>query len=164
MEALAQTLQNAMPPDVSVYLGAEYAESQPRLPHVVVVPSGARYGPPDGSTRDTLAQVALEVAVLCRAALFEEATLLADLCYAALPGRSPEASIRYGSEVWGDYTVRAARLTVTLPAALTRADITRVRVATFTQDARFLTLPPSEVPDDETNRPDGVTHFVESDD
>lgn len=161
METLAQQLQDALHAyGVAVYLGSEWLDKQPSLPLVVVVPGSVTYGPPDGSVDGVLAQGTAETALICKATTFEEAVQLADLCYAAVaPGRP--ATSRMRSEVWGDYTVRVADLSVTFPAVLGRSDITRVRVDHFTQRAQFIATP--EVAHDETYRPDGETQFVESD-
>ncbi|GGI87237.1 hypothetical protein [Deinococcus wulumuqiensis] len=161
METLAQQLQDALGTGVAVYLGSEYLDRQPQLPLVIVLPGSVRYDAPDGSVADALAMGTAETTLVCKAVTFEEAALLADLCYAAI-GPGKPATSRLRSETWGDYTVRVADLTITFPAVLTRSDITRVRVAHFTQLAQFMDTP-EVVPDDETYRPNGETQFVESD-
>lgn len=160
METLTTQLRAALAPyEIAVLLGSEWLVEQTRLPLVVVVPGAVTYGPPDGSERDALAVGTAETALICKAASFEEAVQLADLCYAAVgPGRPATSRLR--SEPWGDDTVRVADLTITFPAVLTRQDITRVRVKCFTQLAQFIGIP--EVPHDQTYRPDGETQFVES--
>jgi hypothetical protein len=158
MEDFAQALQTALGP-IPVYLGAEWAEKQPALPHVIVVPSGATYGPPTGTSKDAVASGTRDIRVLCKAVLFDEAEALADLVYASAPGRSPQARLSLRSEVWGEYTIRVADLLLTLPTTLTRQDTERVRVLTFTQLVDLLPLSPTpEVNDDET-RPEGRTEF-----
>lgn len=161
MEALAQQLQDALGPTIAVYLGSEWLDRQPQLPFVIVVPGDASYEPPDGTRPGALASVMLDTAFVCKAALFEEAVLLAEACYGVI-GTGKSARLRLGTEVWEGYYVRKATLTVTSPATLTRDDVTRVRALTFTQLAQFHPSTP-EVPDDQTNRPTGETHFVESD-
>ncbi|MFC6592409.1 hypothetical protein ACFP81_10660 [Deinococcus lacus] len=159
MEAEAQRLQNALP-DIAVYLGSEWLVKQPAVPHVVVMPGNADYSPP--AVPGSLAAVRLQETYLCRAMTFEEAVQLAEFAYAALaPGQS--ASVRLGTEVWGDYFVRTAALTITYPATLTREDVTRVRVKDFTQHAQF-TNPNKEVPDgtNQDHRPTGRTYFDDS--
>lgn len=160
METLAQQLQDALGTGVAVYLGSEYLDRQPQLPLVIVLPGSVRYDAPDGSVADALAMGTAETTLVCKAVTFEEAALLADLCYAAIAtGRNAQTRLR--TEPWGDYNIRVADLTITFPAVLTRQDITRVRVEQFTQLAQFIGTP--EVPHDETHRPNGETQFVESD-
>lgn len=161
MEAQAQQLQDALGPDIAVYLGSEWLSRQQGLPQVVVIPGDAEFTAPDGSVAGALASVQLGVTCVCKAATFEEAALLAQACYAAL-GLNTRATMRLRTELWGDYNVRIAALTITFPATLTRGDVTRVRVHTFTQLAEFGHPPPTEAPDDET-RPDGSTVFVDHD-
>ncbi len=159
MEELAQIIQDALGPTVAVYLGVEWAEKQPALPHVVIVPGGATYGPPDGSKPNLIAQGTLDLRVLCKAVRFDEASDLADLCYAAAPGKSPLARMTYRSEVWGDYTVRVADLTLTLPSTLARTDITRVRVEQFTQHVHLLPLT-ALLPEEATHGPEPEGHTI----
>ncbi|MCD0156015.1 hypothetical protein [Deinococcus sp. 6GRE01] len=163
METLSQQLQDAFTAagqTIPVYLGSEWLSREVELPHVIVTPGGGTYAPPSGATRDALASVELEPHVICKAVLFEEALLLADFAYAALtPSRSARVSLR--SEAWGDYTVRVADLTLSVPATLTRTDITRVRVTRFTQLASLIGS--QEVPNDPTPEIDGETQFVETD-
>lgn len=133
MEALAQQLQDVLTASghqIAVYLGPEHLDIQTELPHAIVVPTGEELATPEQATRDTLATSAQTLDVLCRAVTFEDARGLALMCYAALLPLNArrEARIDYGSEVWGDYTIRTARLTITLPARLTREDVTRVRI------------------------------------
>lgn len=158
METLAQQLQDALGKDIAVYLGSEWLERQPRLPLVIVVPGNVRYDAPDGSVADALAMGTAETTLICKAVTFEEAALLADLCYAAI-GTGRPAQTRLRTEPWGDYNIRVADMGIQFPATLTRQDITRVRVEHFTQLAQFIATP--EVANDETYRPDGETHFVE---
>lgn len=164
MEALAQQLQDAFTAEgkpIAVYLGSEWLDRQPELPHVIVVPGNASYTPSDGTTQDTLADVQLDTVFICKAMTFEDAALLADYVYATLAeGRDARMNLR--TEVWGDYNVRVAQLSVTYPARLRRSDVTRLLVDAFTQYAQFTTRT-QEVPDDPTHQPNGETHFVESD-
>ncbi len=89
METLAQQLQDALGTGVAVYLGSEYLDRQPQLPLVIVLPGSVRYDAPDGSVADALAMGTAETTLVCKAVTFEEAALLADLCYAAIgPGEA----------------------------------------------------------------------------
>lgn len=157
MEALAQQLQDALGPSIAVYLGSEWAVKQPALPHVIVMPAGGTYEPPSGAVRYALADAQIRTTIRAKAALFEEAVLLAEAAYAAV-AQGTRAEIRLASEVWGDYTVRMADLTITQPATLTRDDIALVKVKTFTQHAHFAPTRTPEVPSDESN-PEGRTVF-----
>lgn len=158
MEEFQEALQAALG-TVPVYLGAENVERQPQVPHVIVVPRGTIYGPSDGSVRDAIATGTTDISVVCRAARFDEAEALADLVYAAAPGRAPNAKLSFRSEIWGEYVVRVADLILTIPTSLTSADISRVKVLTFTQHLDMLPLTPTiEVPNDQTP-PDGHTTF-----
>jgi hypothetical protein len=158
MEDFAQLLQDALG-SIPVYLGAEYTETQQEIPHVIVVPSGAAYGPPVAGQRDALATGTRDIRILCKAGRFDEAEALADLVYASAPGRAPLAKLALRSEVWGNYTIRVADLLLTLPTTLTHQDIARVRVLTFTQLVDLLPLIPTpEVPDDQ-GTPQGTTEF-----
>ena len=150
MEAEAQKLQDALGPNIPVYLGSEWLSRQPELPHVVVIPGNVEYRPPAAAGQFTLADATVGTTVLCKATLFEEALALADACYAALtPGRA--ASVRLGSEVWGDYTVRTAALSISQDASVTRDYVERIRVQTFTQVADITPISTTEeVPNDET--------------
>lgn len=167
MEALAQQLQDALIVEgtaIPVYLGPEHLTDQPELPHAIVVPTGEELSTPEQATRDTLATSAQTVDILCRAMSFEDARALALLCYSALLplNARKDARIDYGSEVWDRYTVRTARLTVTLPARLTRADVTRVSVLSVL--ARHHLPPPAapqEAPDDQTD-PQYTGEFIDS--
>lgn len=159
MEALAQQLQDALGANVAVYLGSEWLDNQPQLPHVIVLPGGGTYRPPDGSSRLALADIDLRTTIRCKAVLFEEAVLLAEACYAALVDTaSGTADLRLASELWGDYTVRLADLTVTQPAVLTRSDVALVRVRTFTQHVHLTPTSTPEVPNDQA-APEGSTVF-----
>ena len=160
METLAQQLQDALGPTVAVYLGAEYMERQPELPHVVVVPAGAEIRPPSGLNPGALADASLEVRLIARAVRFDEAQLLAEACYTVLRATSPSASLKLRSEAWGDYTVRVADLSVTLPASIPAGAITRVQVLTFAQHLKFTQ---QEAPDgqDISGQPTGSTSFLE---
>ncbi|WP_189088549.1 hypothetical protein [Deinococcus ruber] len=134
-------------------------EKQPEIPHVIVVPSGATYGPPTEGGRDVIASGTRDIRIICRAWRFDEAEALADLVYAASPTKSPNARLSLKSEVWSDYTARVADLLLTLPTTLTRTDITRVHVEQFTQRVDLLPLIPTpEVSNDQTP-PDGHTTF-----
>lgn len=157
MEAEAQKLQDALGNSMAVYLGSEWLVKQPAVPHVVVLPGSADYGPP--STPGSLAAVRLQETYLCRAMTFEEASQLAEFCYGVLaPGQT--ASSRLSTEVWGDYNVRTAALTITYPATLTRDDIERVRVHTFTQHIEFKTQEVQDGPnEDGGGSPTGTTYF-----
>ncbi|THF70500.1 hypothetical protein E7T06_07285 [Deinococcus sp. Arct2-2] len=158
MEDFTQALQNALG-GIPVYLGAEYTEEQPEIPHVVVVPSGGTYGPPVAGTKDALATGTQDIRVLCKCWKFQEAQDLADLVYAAAPGRAPLAKFSLRSEVWGKYTARVADLLLTLPTTLTRQDITRVRVETFTQLVDLLPLIPTPEVSNDPTVPEGQTTF-----
>lgn len=163
MEALAQQLQDALDATgkkIAVHLGSEYLSRQPKLPHIVVAPGGGTYGPPDGSVRGGLASLTLDTHIICKAVKFEEAALLAEFAYVTL-GLGKTARLALRSEVWDNYTVRVADLTLSLPGALTRDDITRVKVTHFIQHAQItpLTITP-EVPDDQES-PTGSTVFQE---
>lgn len=163
MEELTQAIQNAVGPNIPVYLGVEWAERQMNLPHVIVVPAGATYGPPTDNRLDVIAAGTADIRVLCKAVRFDEASDLADLVYAAAPGKSPLARLTYRSEVWGDYTVRVADLTLTLPTVLRSTDIKRVRVEQFTQHVFVLpleTLTPQEAQNGP--QPEGHTIFEET--
>ncbi|GGL15870.1 hypothetical protein GCM10010844_38460 [Deinococcus radiotolerans] len=157
MESLAQQLQNALP-NVPVYLGSEWLEQQPQLPFMILLPTGGQYTAPSGQARLAIADVQLDTTVICKAALFEEALLLAEVAYAAL-AQGKDASVKLRSEVWGDYTVRVADLTFSTPAVLTRDDVALVHVKTFTQ--RVHVTPPTSTPEvpDDAERPEGTTHF-----
>lgn len=146
MEALAQRLQDALGQKISVYLGSEHLSRQPRLPHVVVVPGSADYGPPTGQVRDALATVQVQHVCICKALTFEEALILSDACYTAL-ALGQRAPMRLRSELWGERVIRCADLTVTHPATLTRSDVARVQVHTFTQHVEFTNPNIQEVPD-----------------
>lgn len=165
MEAIAQRVQDyftAEGKQISVYLGTEWLEKQPELPHVIVVPGDGDYSPPASGQRDALADVQIGVAFVCKSALFEEAVLLAEACYAAVqPSASKRATLRLRSELWGNYVIRVATLNATFPGVLTRADLARVRVLTFTQLAQYIPRPP-EVPDDPETRPEGTTQFLDT--
>lgn len=146
MEAEAQKLQDALGGSLAVYLGSEWLTKQPTLPHVLVLPGGAEYGPP--TLPGTLAAVRLRETYLCRALTFEQAVQLAEFAYATLaPGQS--ASVQLSSEVWGDYTVRTAALSLTYPATLAREDVERIQIQAFTQLADITPHSTKEVPDDE---------------
>ncbi|MFC5846734.1 hypothetical protein [Deinococcus petrolearius] len=164
MEAIAQRVQDylaAQGQQIAVYLGSEWLEKQPELPHVIVVPGDGEYAAPDGSARDALAGVQIGVGFVCKGALFEEATLLAEACYAAVrPSANLRATLRLRSELWGNYVIRVATLSATFPGVLTRGDVARVRVTQFTQLAQYLPRP-SEVPDDPETRAEGTTQFLD---
>jgi len=151
MESLAQQVQNALAPyKIRVYLGEEWLSRTPELPHLIVLPGGGTYTPPDGRTRDALAGVQQRTNLLARAVTFEQATLLAEVAYAAAaPGRGAELDL--GTELWGDNVIRTATLTITLPAVLTRSDVTRVRIEQVLAHHRYLT-PPQEAPDEQTDQ------------
>lgn len=149
MEALAQQVQDALP-GIAVYLGSEYLVQELELPHVIVLPGDATYIPPDGRTKDALASVQADTAFRCRALTFEDSVLLAEACYAATAATKP-ARIRLDSEPLGDRVVRVATLTITLPAVLTRSDVTRVRIEQVLAHHRYLT-PPQEAPDEQTDQ------------
>lgn len=162
MEAMAQKVQDALGKDIAVYLGSEWLSNQPQLPHVIVVPGDATYGPPEGQ-RDALAGVTVNAAFVCKALLFEEAVLLAEACYAAVAPPGNAASMRLSSELWGEYVVRVATMSIPFPATLQRTDVTRAHVEQIF--ARYHlprpTPDPQEVPDDQEN-PSGSGVFVDS--
>lgn len=167
MEALAQTLQDAFKEQagenslpVPVFLGSEWLDRQNELPLVIVVPGSATYGPPDGSVRGALAGVQTDQHLICKAMTYEDAVLLAEFCYEVLAvGRA--ATMRLRSEVWGDYTVRVADMQVTFPAALTRSDITRVKVKTFTEHVQFTNPSPQQEIPNEQNQATGSVEFLD---
>lgn len=161
MEDFAQALQDALGGGVSVKLGAEYALTEMELPAVIVVPSGATYGPPVDGKKDALSSGTRDIRILCKTYYFNESEALADLVYSLNVARlvAPQARLALRSEVWGNYTVRVADLLLTLPTTLTRQDIARVRVLTFTQkvDVLPLTVTPEVV--NVRYRPAGKTEY-----
>lgn len=159
MEANAQALQDALGERVPVYLGREWLIKQPELPHAVFVPTDEALSAPTPApgvrASELLADDALSVDVVCRAATFEDARALALLCWSSLraQGAAPAATIRYGGEEWGGVPIRVATLSLTLPALLTRDDLTRVRVEEIVARHHLPTPTPSqEVPRDPTDQ------------
>lgn len=129
MEGLTQALRAALSPHAGVYLGPENLTEQSELPHVIVVPTAETLSGPEQAARQVAGQATQTVDLVCRAATFEDARLLALLCW-QVPGMgiSKAAQIRYGSETWSSYTVRSATLTVTVPATLLREDVSLARI------------------------------------
>lgn len=162
MEAIAQKVQDALGKGIAVYLGSEWLVKEPKLPHVIVVPGDATYGPPEG-VRDALAGVTANAGFVCKALLFEEATLLAEACYAAVAPAGRTASMRLSSELWGDRVIRVATITIPFTGALLRTGVTRAHVEQIL--ARYHlprpTTDPQEVPDDQ-EIPNYTGSFVDS--
>lgn len=122
-----------------------------QLPHVIVIPTTESLAPPAQNARDVAGDAAQTVDLICRAETYQNARLLALHAWQA-PGLgiSRTAQIRYGSETWGNRTVRSATLTVTVPARLLKTDLTLARIAEVGVHVRQQppTLPP-EVNDDQ---------------
>ena len=150
MEGLTQTLKGALAPHAGVYLGPENLTEQPELPHVIVVPTSENLEPPTQAAQILAGEAVQQVDLICRAATFEDARLLALLCW-QVPGLgiSKAAQIKYGSESWGAYTARSATLTVTLPIRLTREDVTLARIQEIGFHARYLNPTQQEVSNDQ---------------
>ncbi|WP_027480530.1 hypothetical protein [Deinococcus pimensis] len=157
MEAVAEKLTAALAPLV-VRVGPEHLNAQFELPHVIVIPrddefeavSSAVTPPGSRPTPGALASVGTLVDFICRVdATYESARALALLVLEALiPSGAdvPRSSIRYGNEVWSDFTLRSAVLTVRFPQVVRATGITRARIDEIIQHAHILPLTPEETP------------------
>ncbi|MDV6376372.1 hypothetical protein [Deinococcus arenicola] len=159
MEDLAQALQDALGTALAVYLGPEHLDDQPELPHVIVVPTAETLTPPTQNPQQLVGDSAMTVDVICRAVTYQDARTLALLCWTALmPLRArPTAAVQYGSEPWGDYTVRSAVLTVTVTAPVLRSDVTLARIEEIAAHHRYL-IPATQQEVSNDQEPEGGTY------
>lgn len=165
MEGTQEALQEVLDP-LPIYLGPEALVDQPELPHVVMIPISDVLSPATKTGITTLASATGTTEYICRATTFQDARDLALLVLTALlplGGKADTASIRYGSEPWGNYVARVARMTVLTPLIAEKTDITRVRVLTFIQHVQMLPLT-ALLPQEAQNgpQPEGHTIFEES--
>ena len=159
MEGLTQTLKAALAPHAGVYLGPENLTEQPELPHVIVIPTSENLEPPTQAAQILAGEAVQQVDLICRAATFEDARLLALLCW-QVPGlginKAAQAQIKYGSESWGAYTARSATLTVTLTIRLMREDVTLARIAEVGFHTRYINPTQQEVSNDQDQQIGGA--------
>jgi len=153
MEALAQTLQDALGTALAVYLGPEYLDKEPQMPQIIVIPTDEQIMPPTQGGQAVAAETSQMVDIICRAITYTDARDLALLCWTLLvPLRAKTtASIKYGTEVWNNYNVRSATLTVTVTAPVLKASITLARIEEVAAHHRYtIPAPTQEVSDDQT--------------
>lgn len=159
MEALAQALQDALGSQIAVHVGPEYLDSEAELPHVIMVPTTEALTPPTQLPQQLVGDSAQQVDVICRAVTYEDARALALLCWSALMTvrARPTAGIQYGSEIWSNYTVRSATLTVTITAPVLRQDVTLARIEQIAAHHRYLIPTQQEVSNDQ--EPEGAYRY-----
>lgn len=146
MEEFATRLRELLTGKAGVYLGPEELVKQPKLPHVIVVPTEEQITQP--VSKLNAADALLLVDLNCRAETFEDARKLALLCWGFDLGFKKEASIRYGTDTWSNRAVRVAQLSVAIPAPIPREDIVLARVEFVGQHVRYDPLTFKEVSND----------------
>lgn len=147
MEDFATKLREALAGKAGVFLGPEELVKQPKLPHVIVIPTEEALTEAQGQLNAGAST--LQVDLNCRAETFQDARALALVCWALGLGTQKTAQIRYGTDTWSNRSVRVARLTLTIPSPIPREDVTLARVEFIGQHVRYQPLTFKEVSDDQ---------------